>query len=86
MSIKKRLYDIILAEHLAQNRQMAFVSGPRQVGKTTTCKNLSTSYLNWDNTDDRAIIISGPAAVALVAKVTGCPPGKPTPLPSPTPL
>jgi len=64
MSIKKRLYDVILAEHLAQNRQMAFVSGPRQVGKTTTCKNLSTSYLNWDNTDDRAIIISGPAAVA----------------------
>ncbi len=64
MGIKKRLYDVILAEHLAQNRQMAFVSGPRQVGKTTTCKNLSTSYLNWDNTDDRATIMSGPAAVA----------------------
>ena len=31
-----RLYDQLLDEHFAGNRQMAFVSGPRQVGKTTT--------------------------------------------------
>lgn len=55
-----RLYDSILAEHLATHRQMALVSGPRQVGKTTTCRNRSHSYLNWDSTDDRALLLSGP--------------------------
>ena len=31
----KRIYEILLADHFAHNRQMAFLSGPRQVGKTT---------------------------------------------------
>ncbi|MCF7974628.1 MAG: AAA family ATPase [Phycisphaerae bacterium] len=43
---------------------MVFVSGPRQVGKTTTCRNLATAYINWDNTDDRAMVLKGPMAVA----------------------
>jgi predicted AAA+ superfamily ATPase len=43
---------------------MAFVSGPRQVGKTTTCRALATSYLNWDSADDRRLILRGPDAVA----------------------
>lgn len=43
---------------------MAFVSGPRQVGKTTTCRTLGTAYLNWDNTDHRRIIQGGPNRVA----------------------
>ncbi len=43
---------------------MAFVSGPRQVGKTTSCRNLADQYLNWDNTDDRALIVKGPAVIA----------------------
>lgn len=43
---------------------MALVSGPRQVGKTTTCRELGAHYLNWDNADDRRIILRGPAAVA----------------------
>ncbi len=55
-----RLYDSILQEHLTTNRQMAFVCGPRQVGKTTTCRSRSTAYLNWDSTDDREIILGGP--------------------------
>ncbi len=46
---------------------MVFVSGPRQVGKTTTCRNLSTLYLNWDNSDHRKVIVAGPAAVAREA-------------------
>ncbi|MSU25186.1 MAG: ATP-binding protein [Opitutus sp.] len=46
---------------------MAWVSGPRQVGKTTSCRALGTHYLNWDNADDRKIILRGPAAVAAVA-------------------
>lgn len=43
---------------------MAFVSGPRQVGKTTLCKQLAATYLDWDNTDDRKILIAGPQATA----------------------
>ncbi len=64
MKAKKRFYDALLAEHLAKYRQMAFVSGPRQVGKTTTCQNLSDGYVNWDNVDDRELILSGPGALA----------------------
>lgn len=64
METRKRLYDTILSEHLSSQRQMAFVTGPRQVGKTTACRNLSDSYLNWDNTDDRGQIIKGPSAIA----------------------
>ncbi|MHB9071619.1 MAG: ATP-binding protein [Sedimentisphaerales bacterium] len=64
MENRKRLYDTILSEHLSSQRQMAFVAGPRQVGKTTTCRNLAENYLNWDNTDDRTLITKGPAAIA----------------------
>jgi len=59
-----RIYDRLLAEHVAQHRQMALVSGPRQVGKTTTCRNHADNYADWDNTDDQASILAGPAAVA----------------------
>jgi len=61
MKTVKRIYDTILNEHLATHRQMAFVSGPRQVGKTTTCRNHADSYINWDNIDDREHILGGPA-------------------------
>jgi len=40
---------------------MALVSGPRQVGKTTTCRNHANTYINWDNVDDRELILAGPA-------------------------
>ena len=61
MKTRKRLYDALLSEHLASHRQMVFVSGPRQVGKTTTCRNHADSYANWDNIDDREQILAGPA-------------------------
>jgi predicted AAA+ superfamily ATPase len=64
MEMRKRIYDSVLSEHLLSQRQMAFISGPRQVGKTTTCRNLADQYLNWDNTDDRALIVKGPTAIA----------------------
>jgi predicted AAA+ superfamily ATPase len=34
------------------------------VGKTTTCRLESTDYLNWDDLDDRRVILRGTAAVA----------------------
>ena len=43
---------------------MAFVSGPRQVGKTTTCRKHAASYTNWDDSDDREKILAGPAKLA----------------------
>ncbi len=60
MKPKTRLYDTLLAEHLAKQRQMAFVSGPRQVGKTTTCRVHGDTYIDWDNIDDRESILAGP--------------------------
>jgi uncharacterized protein len=46
---------------------MAFVSGPRQVGKTTRCRQFASSknaYLNWDDQSHRRLILRGPDAVA----------------------
>jgi uncharacterized protein len=64
MTLRPRLYDSILAEHLGRLRQMAFIAGPRQVGKTTTCRQAAERYLNWDNADDRRVLLQGPAATA----------------------
>lgn len=64
MKTRTRIYDSLLVEHLANNRQMAFVTGPRQVGKTTTCRNHADAYVNWDNIDDREQILAGPAKLA----------------------
>lgn len=61
MKAKKRIYDTLLVDHLANHRQMALVSGPRQVGKTTTSRNHADVYANWDNVDDREKILAGPA-------------------------
>ena len=61
MNPTPRIYDTILTEHLAEQRQMALVSGPRQVGKTTTCRDLAEHYANWDDLDDRQEILDGPA-------------------------
>jgi len=59
-----RLYTHILQDHLARYSEMAFVSGPRQVGKTTTCRSVADAYLNWDNEDHRRILLRGPSAIA----------------------
>lgn len=67
METIKRIYDNILAAHLNGERQIALVTGPRQVGKTTTCRGLCTQYLNWDNLDSREEITRGPARVARIA-------------------
>ncbi len=70
----KRALDELLEEHLADYRQMIFLTGPRQVGKTTTSLELSTErpdhyYFNWDNDDHRALILEGPNAIAFYANL-----------------
>ncbi len=72
-----RIYDRMLAAHLAGHRQMAWVSGPRQVGKTTSCRAQGTHYLNWDNADDRRVILAGPAAAAAAAGLATLRPQRP---------
>ena len=69
MPNRTRFYDALLHDHLAQNRQMAFVSGPRQVGKTTTCRAVATHYLNWDNQDDRRRLVAGPTSLAAALEL-----------------
>jgi hypothetical protein len=63
---RPRVYESILRQHLAEETQMAFVSGPRQVGKTTLCQSLATAgtYLNWDVDADRAVLRRGQEAIA----------------------
>lgn len=65
----KRIYEAVIQEHFADNRQMLFLMGPRQVGKTTTSLEVSQPnprhfYFNWDTQEDRALIIEGAVAVA----------------------
>ena len=60
----QRIYHQLIRRHLEKYRQMVFLSGPRQVGKTTLAKAFASSYLDWDNVDARALILKGPAAVS----------------------
>ncbi len=60
----ERTYESVIKEHFEQNRQMAFLSGPRQVGKTSLAKSIDSNhiYINWDNRNERANIIKGPGS------------------------
>lgn len=71
MTAIPRLYETILRDHFATCRQMAFLSGPRQVGKTTLAKTFATTFLSWDDPGDRALVLRGPAAVAEAAGLSG---------------
>ena len=59
-----RTYEKIIQNHFLQNRQMVFLSGPRQVGKTTICEDIATRYFNWDYLADRTLLLRGEDAVA----------------------
>jgi predicted AAA+ superfamily ATPase len=63
MAEQARFHDQMLRERLPRSRT-AFVSGPRQVGKTTACRALSPRYLDWHDAADRLIILKGPQSVA----------------------
>lgn len=63
MQIKERFYENVIKEHLSLYRQMVFLSGPRQVGKTTLAKIFATDYLNWETKDVRQLVLKGAHAV-----------------------
>ena len=66
MRTLRRSIEDVLAGQADSLRQMAFVTGPRQVGKTTACRAFRPGcrYLDWDDQDARRTILAGPAAVA----------------------
>ena len=62
--LRPRVYEAMMAWHLKRYRQMVFLTGPRQVGKTTTSRGLGSVCLNWDDMGDRETILAGTSALA----------------------
>jgi len=65
-----RTYESVLEHHFTHNRQMFFLTGPRQVGKTTLSleaayKDIHYRYFNWDLLEDKKLIVKGVEACAL---------------------
>ncbi|WP_341792385.1 ATP-binding protein [Rickettsia endosymbiont of Gonocerus acuteangulatus] len=62
----KRIYESVIKDHLQENRQMVFIEGARQVGKTTLAKKVidKNYYLNWDDEKARVRILKGIEAIA----------------------
>jgi hypothetical protein len=60
--LRRRYLTPFIIEDLKD--KMVFVGGPRQVGKTTLCRNLiathfkSHAYFNWDNRGDRKTVMA----------------------------
>lgn len=71
--LKHRYIEMPIVEDLG--KKMVFISGPRQVGKTTLAHTIgkkhypAVSYLNWDNPDHRKVILENsfdPTAKLLI--------------------
>lgn len=76
--VMQRLLTNQLVDHFQTERQMAILTGPRQVGKRTIARQLcadlgndkqSGLYLNWDNQQHRGQILDGPQVLASLAGV-----------------
>lgn len=66
--MKKRYLEHVINEFCFADHKMAFVSGPRQCGKTTFAKMLlkdrkSESYFNWDNLAFRRLWTKEPLGI-----------------------
>jgi predicted AAA+ superfamily ATPase len=67
--------------HFRECRQMLFLSGPRQVGKTTTAHEIGGRFarfaaFNWDKQEHRRQILAGPDRVAEAAGLNALSEGK----------
>ena len=71
--LKRKLY-IDLWESLSSEKQMIFLSGPRQVGKTTLAKIIAKGYsnkyyFNWDIISNKKLLIKDPAFFQHINRV-----------------
>ncbi len=69
-----RIYQDMLIKHIQCERQMLFLAGPRQVGKTTLSQALESLgaafyYLNWDVQEHQRLIIQGPQTVGQFLEI-----------------
>jgi len=64
----KRTYEDVIRRHFSEHQQMVLLSGARQVGKTTLACTIESGpdlfYLNWDDADDRELLLRGTRAIA----------------------
>lgn len=65
----ERLYHHLIRTHFQKHRQMLFLAGPRQVGKTTTGMLIGEEskkffYFNWDSSVAREKLLAGEATIA----------------------
>ena len=72
MDHRARIYEEIASRQLETERQMVLLSGPRQVGKTTTARVIAerfprSLYLDWDEEEARRLILAGQRAVGARA-------------------
>ncbi len=69
-----------IEQMFGESRHMAFVAGPRQVGKTTLAKDLlrrahcEPNYFNWDIDADRRAIVRDPSGFPGIRATTVTPP------------
>jgi hypothetical protein len=78
-----RYLTLEISRFLAEESKMAFIAGPRQVGKTTLAKYLLAQigmealYFNWDIESHRKLIIKNPDYGRLCWPIAGtkCPAG-----------
>ncbi len=68
----RRIYQELISRHLNKLRQMVFLMGPRQVGKTTVSLETAAEwpthfYFNWDNPAEKLLFIEAPNALAKQA-------------------
>lgn len=78
----KRIYEPLILHHLNHYSQMVFLSGPRQVGKTTIARWIGSHfpkslYLNWDVPETRRLIMEGVRAVGKALGADELNPDKP---------
>lgn len=65
-SMSERYLAPIIRDDALKDRKMAFLSGPRQVGKTTLAKTLletPKNYFNWDETSFKKLWIRDPLTI-----------------------
>jgi predicted AAA+ superfamily ATPase len=79
----KRVYSSLLQEHFDQTNKSAFLSGARQVGKTTIAQDYAALfqnniYLTWDSFNDREKILRGQNS--LLTEILSLPLAKDSPV------